>query len=170
MNALTLLVDFKGNPDASTKLLEKALKPLRPFLSKVTKEGGFRRGQLTVVISGNKPNPRSFLEEHLSRNNGERFLFLDGREKDLRCNSDTTLVPMVSVPWRAIRLAKSRGRGELYMRLMARKAREQGKLFRIWGAPNEEKVWSEMVRSNVDLLSIDDHNRFARFAGKQDVI
>lgn len=162
--SLILLVDFKGHPEKSTALLEQALGPLQPFLSRITRDGAFRRGKLTVVISGNRPSDEVLLRQHTARHNGNRFLFLDGREKDLRQSSNTLLVPMVSIPWRSMYLARAVGRGEAYMCWLARKAHGQSKLLRIWGAPNDETIWRQMVRSNVDLLSIDDHEKFARFA------
>jgi len=163
VNDLNLLVDIKGSPDEAAKLLQAALSPLRPFLSKVDRKGVFRHGRLTVIVSGCRPCPAS-----LQSSNGERFLFLDGRVKDIHANADTHLVPLVSLPWRHVRLARAVGRGESYMRRLSDKAHAQGKLVRIWGAPNHEKSWHKMVKGNIDLLSIDDHAKFARFvAGKQ---
>ena len=158
VNTLNLIVDFKGDADVSATLLQKALKPLLPFLSKVDRYGVFHPGRLTVLISGNRPNVSS-----LQASNGERFLFLDGRVKDIHGQSDTQLVPLVSLPWRKIRLARTLGRGEVYMRRMAAKAHAQGKLVRIWGCPNCPRTWQQMVTSNIDFLSIDDHAKFASF-------
>lgn len=155
---LSLLVDFKGDADQSASLLQVALTPLRPFLSKVDRHGVFHQGRLTVLISGNRPCAGS-----LQSSNGERFLFLDGRVRDVRTNADTHLVPMVSLPWRQVKLAKALGRGERYMKQLSEQAHAQGKLVRVWGAPNRECSWRQMVRGNIDLLSIDDHPKFARF-------
>jgi hypothetical protein len=160
---LTLLVDFKGDPAKSIVLLQQALQPLRPFLSRVDKKGVFHRGPVTVLISGNKPTEQQLLSGGDAAA-GDRFLFLDGRENDIHEEADTTLMPMVSIPWRAMYKHRLVGRAGEYMRTMAAKAHEQGKLLRIWGAPNEESVWRQMLQNNVDLLSIDDHPGFARFA------
>lgn len=158
VDSLNLLVDFKGHADESASLLQKSLTPLRPFLSKVDRNGIFHQGRLTVLISGNRPSVAS-----LQASNGERFLFLDGRRKDLHTASDTHLVPLVSMPWRNIRLARLLGRGEAHMRKVAAQAHAQGKLVRIWGCPNEPRIWRQMLRGNIDLLSIDDHAKFASF-------
>jgi hypothetical protein len=163
-DSLTLLVDFKGDPEKSTSLLEQALTPLLPYLSRVTKSGEFRRGQVTVLISGNRPSDELLLRRHTAKHSGNRYLFLDGRMCDISSQSDTTLVPMVSIPWRILNLARSIGQGEAYMRHLANQAHQQGKLLRVWGAPNNEQVWRQMVRGNVDLLGIDDHTKFAQFA------
>ena len=56
--------------------------------------------------------------------------------------------------------------GERYMKNMVEQAHDQGKLLRIWGAPNNERNWRTMLRSNVDYLSIDDHAKFATFASR----
>ena len=159
---LNLLVDFKGDADESASLLKVALSPLRPFLSRVDRNGVFHQGRLTVLISGNRPSLSS-----LQSPNGDRYLFLDGRIKDIHSNADTHLVPLVSLPWRHIRLARAMGRGEAYMKQLSEKAHAQGKLVRIWGAPNHEGSWHRMVRGNIDLLSIDDHAKFAQFVSSR---
>lgn len=158
-DSLTLLVDFKGDAGKCVSLLHQVLAPLQPYLSSVNKNGEFRRGKVTVLISGNRPK-----EDQLTHSSGERFLFIDGRQHDIRTRTDTTLVPLVSIPWRSLHLSRAMGRGEQHMRHLADQAHEQGKLLRIFGAPNREGLWLQMMNSNVDLLSIDDHARFSLFA------
>ena len=153
-----LLVDFKGDPDKSAELLQRAVAPLKPFLSRVDKKGQFHQGKITVLISGNRPK-----EGSLVHHNGERFLFVDGRHHDIKRNTDTTLVPLVSFPWRDLHLARALGRGEQHMMNIVRQAHDQGKRIRIWGAPNCEEAWLSMVKSNIDLVSVDDHPRYLRF-------
>lgn len=162
-DALTLLVDFKADPEKSVSLLHKALEPLRPYLSKIDKNGNLRKGKLTVVVSGNRPRAESLASRDGS---GDRFIFIDGRSRDIHSETDSMLVPMVSLPWRKLQLARLVGRGDRYMRHMSQKAHDQGKRLRIWGAPNCESLWTRIVQNNVDLLSIDDHRKFARFASK----
>lgn len=179
---LILLVDFKADPDKSASLLHEALAPLRPYLSKVDKNGKFTRGKVTILISGNRPKDESLSSRPFAervtggrRKRGTaiassadegRYMFIDGRSRDIHSNTDTSLVPMVSVSWRSMQLARFIGRGEQYMAQMVKQAHDQGKRLRIWGAPNQERAWRQMVRSKVDLLSIDDHVRFARFAAR----
>ncbi|KAL7580392.1 hypothetical protein ACA910_004417 [Epithemia clementina (nom. ined.)] len=50
------------------------------------------------------------------------------------------------------------------LRQWAAHAHAQGKILRVWGAPNQESTWREMLQGHVDLLSIDDHPKFVRFA------
>jgi hypothetical protein len=154
-----LLVDLKGNADLCVELLQRAVAPLKPFLSKIDKKGHFHQGKITILVSGNRPKDTS-LVHHPS---GERFLFLDGRQGDLKANTDTRLVPMVSLPWRDLTLSHVFGRGEHQMRNIVQRAHQQGKRIRIWGAPNREDVWLSMVKSNIDLVSVDDHHRYFQF-------
>eukprot|EP00816_Leptocylindrus_hargravesii_P012311 CAMPEP_0196807192 /NCGR_PEP_ID=MMETSP1362-20130617/7148_1 /TAXON_ID=163516 /ORGANISM="Leptocylindrus danicus, Strain CCMP1856" /LENGTH=343 /DNA_ID=CAMNT_0042180999 /DNA_START=673 /DNA_END=1704 /DNA_ORIENTATION=+ len=158
---LTLLVDLKADAASSIDLLHQALEPLRPHLTYAKKDGQIRKGKVTVLISGNRPS-----EESLINSEGERYMFIDGRAKDVERNTDSALVPMVSIPWRSMQLARMFGRGERYMKNMVEQAHDQGKLLRIWGAPNNERNWRTMLRSNVDYLSIDDHAKFATFASR----
>lgn len=162
-DALTLLVDFKADPEKSVSLLHKALNPLRPYLSKIDSNGKLRKGKLTVIVSGNRPRAESLVSRDGS---GDRYIFIDGRSHDIDSKTDSMLVPMVSLPWRKLQLARLIGRGDRYMRQMAQKAHAQGKRVRIWGAPNNESLWTQMVRNNIDLLSIDDHRKFAQFASQ----
>lgn len=158
LDNLNFLVDFKGDADQSALLLQSALAPLRSYMSRVDRKGRFHQGKLTVLITGNRPNLESLISV-----NGDRFLFLDGRLGDVYANADSSLVPLVSIPWRQLRLARALGRAESYMRYVADKAHSQGKIVRIWGVPNRERFWSTMVNGGIDLLSIDDHAKFARF-------
>ena len=66
--------------------------------------------------------------------------------------------------WNFIRLRNlfSRERDEIVKQL-TEQVHSQGKRIRIWGAPNTEKSWTMMLKSNVDWLGIDDHERFVRF-------
>ena len=160
-DALILLVDFKANAARSAALLNEAIVPLRPYLTRIDKAGNIHQGKIIVLISGNRPKPSS-----LYTRRGDRFLFLDGRIKDINSRTDTSLVPLVSVPWRRLLLAKMVGKREDRIRRMVDEAHRQGKQLRIWGAPNREGAWDEMFRNQVDLLSVDDHDRFARFAAQ----
>jgi hypothetical protein len=100
--------------------------------------------------------------------NATRYLFLDGRIGDLNTQQDSSLVPLVSFDWKMIQFRQLfRGKGDDVIQKMTDRAHAQGKRMRIWGAPNTEQSWISMLRNNVDLLSVDDHERFARFATTQ---
>jgi hypothetical protein len=163
-DAIILLVDIKEDPIESIRLLKVALTPLLPHLSKIDSIGQFAQGQITVVLSGNLPKQFEVLED-ANKEEGERFLFLDGRESDLIDNSDTRVVPMVSFSWTHFPLVdRVLGREESSLRELAAMAHQQGKLLRIWGAPNRDSTWDSMLKGNVDILSVDNHERYLRYA------
>lgn len=162
---LTLLVDLKGPPERSVALLHEAIAPLREYLTKVDRKGKLHKGKVTVLVSGNRPHAESLISNDAQ---GDRFIFIDGRSHDIHSATDTMLVPMVSLPWRKLQFARLFGRGDRYMRKMAKKAHDQGKRLRIWGAPNSEYLWSQMLENDIDILSIDDHSKFVRFASQLD--
>jgi len=179
--SLILLVDFKADPNVSARLLDTALGPLKPYLSKV-KNGRFEKGKVTVVVSGNRPKNHNLYPtepeqtEHKHKPifsspemdmNAERYLFLDGRMRDLHNQEDSSLVPLISLDWKMIQFRQLVGKGDEFMQQMSETAHSQGKRLRIWGAPNTERTWTNMLRNNVDWLSIDDHARFARFINKR---
>lgn len=229
-DSLLLLVDFKADPVVSINLLKEALSPLKPFLSKVDRDGKFIKGLVTVFISGNRPKdeylydyqddpmePSSITSsttitegrdiksssssrrrlnllassasthgaDRRQRIRGDRYLFIDGRIPDLEKNTPTSITPMISINWNTVRLSGLFGRGisngdssvttmtknggdgtENFMRQMVKIAHSQGKILRIWGAPNSQVAWKSMMRSDVDLLSIDDHDMFVDFANR----
>ncbi len=96
----------------------------------------------------------------------ERYLFMDGRVNDLYQQKSTSMYPLISLNWSTVQFYRLLGKGDEFMKECADLAHSQGKRLRIWGAPNIESIWRRMMRSNVDWLSIDDHDRFARFAMK----
>jgi hypothetical protein len=188
-HSLNLLVDFKGDANQSIELLKRSLQPLRPYLSRVDSKGIFHKGLVTVLISGNRPSSRDRLFDSVVTDTGshsnepkERYLFIDGRKSDLgpllsgdaenEHVSDGALapslwVPWVSLSWQHIRWATV-GRGQRgrhrYLSQIADQAHKNQQLVRVWGIPNDEGVWREMLRSHVDLVSVDDHARYALFA------
>ncbi len=222
-DSLILLVDFKADPNISAKLLNRAIEPLKPYLSKV-KNGKFYKGKLTVIVSGNRPKEESLfdqvdytmsydnivskallneksssfglkeVDEHVTtrpfgfanvmlrqtrhnnqpnktekpsnKANNERFLFLDGRPNDLYQQKSTSMYPLISLNWSTVQLYHLLGKGDEFMKRCADLAHSQGKRIRVWGAPNVEPVWRRIMRNNIDWLSIDDHDRFAKFASK----
>ena len=177
--SLLLLVDFKANPNVSARLLDAELEPLKPHLSKV-KNGFFYKGRVTVVVSGNRPKKGNLVSRkaHSTMSGGgipqpsrvntvkERYLFIDGRMRDLRRQEDTLLFPLISLDWKVVQLQRLAGRGEKFMTKVSSQAHKQGKRVRIWGAPNKEHFWNSMVNSNIDWLSIDDHSRFSMFVSR----
>jgi len=109
--------------------------------------------------------PSCTLDSSYERN--DRYLFIDGRIKDLHCEKSTSLlVPMISLNWGIVQIQRLLGRGDIFMKKYAELAHSQGKSLRIWGAPNTESAWRKMMRNDIDWLSIDDHARFAKFAAK----
>lgn len=165
---ILLLVDFKGNPDQSLAMLDEALRPLKPFLSRVDSRGAWRRNRLTVLISGNRPRRLT---------SKDRYLFLDGRIVHSRQDQPTTpllLEPLVSVSWQQVQLAQlrrnySKSRSLPVLKEWANRVHAQGKHFRVWGAPNQEHVWQYLIQQGVDWINIDDHGRFAKFSQSRNV-
>eukprot|EP00979_Chaetoceros_neogracilis_P000111 scaffold28_cov180-Chaetoceros_neogracile.AAC.8 len=177
--SLILLVDFKADPDLSAKLLGRALQPLLPYLSKVENRR-FQKGRVTVIISGNRPKRHCLFakveEEQMERL--QRPLFRGGssmeqepcsimREPSLLQRARRNLISdwMINRAPGGVDDATRKGDDEI-MKQMTDMAHSQGKRIRIWGAPNTEKCWTQMLKSNVDWLGIDDHERFSRFVNR----
>ena len=194
--SLILLVDFKADPNKSAKILNQVIKPLKPYLSKVKDGIFYKGSVTVLIsgnrpredslydyendINHDKTrtittNPIQRLtnifkrKENITNNNKEgkeRFLFIDGRINDVHRQEPTSLMPLISLNWSTVQLYRLLGKGDEFMKKCADLAHSQGKKLRIWGAPNTESVWKRMMRNNIDWLSIDDHERFARFASK----
>lgn len=158
-----LLVDIKENGLAAYQALHELLAGYTDVLT-VTRDGVQTAGPIQVVISGDRPV--KFMEEQPLR-----FADIDGRFNDADLQRPGELVPLVSGNW--IDLVGWGGFGEISessrQRLdsLCERAKSAGKRLRFWALPNDEAVWDVALDAGVDLISVDDPARFARFMAKQ---
>lgn len=147
-----LMVDCKTNGEKIYEVLKKQLDPYKKYFCSVDK-GIYTESAILFFLSGERPT------ESLPKENS-RFMFLDGRIKDLGKDIPVTLMPVVSDSYSNFFTWKGDGEiptEELYqMREIIQKVHKEGKLFRWWGAPDTERFKRFFIQEGVDLVGADD--------------
>lgn len=148
---LTLLIDIKSDGDDTYRALLQVLEKYKLILS------GYENGQttlrnVTIVISGHKPH-------ELIRNTGSGYVFMDDNLKNISSYTPTDLYPIASCKYS--RLLKWKGKGVISpteirrLRFYVAAAHKNGSKVRLWAAPQNKAVWSELLKCNVDLINTD---------------
>jgi len=156
---LTLLVDFKTDGPAAYSALAKLLAEYDGLFSEM-KDGKFVPRAVDVIVTGNRP-------VELIERDANRRVAVDGRQEDLDGNAPKGLIPLVSENWS--NYFKWRGQGAMpaaereQLDALVKKAHQQGRRMRFWGAPDDESVWAAQLDAGVDLLGADDLDALQRF-------
>jgi hypothetical protein len=146
-----LLIDFKTAAEPTWQALQPVLAEYADLLTEFTATNRHVRA-VTVVLSGNSPRAQVAA---LPR----RLAGIDGRLPDLEANPSPHLVPWLSENWNAH--FRWRGNGEMpaderaRLRDLVRRAHDQGREVRFWGAADVEAVWREQRDAGVDFLNTD---------------
>src|SRR5262249_5427206 len=154
-----LLIDVKSEARPTYAALDQVLARYDDLLS-VTRDGAFRAGAVTVVVSGNCDRDAITAQK-------VRRAAIDGRPPDLDADAPAHLVPWVSAGWGALFRWQGKGpmpeaeRGRL--RAFAARAHKHGRLVRFWATPEDPAVWAELLASGVDLLNTDRLAELQRF-------
>lgn len=149
---VTLMIDIKSGADGTYRKLQCMLDKYKSVISGY-EDGKFVQRQITVVLSGHKP-------EKLLKREANRLAFMD--EDLLKAQRDTisaNLYQMASCKYS--RLIKWTGKGEFppeqrerlcdYVQL----AHQYGKKVRLWSSPDNQVVWKELLNCGVDLINTD---------------
>jgi hypothetical protein len=156
---LTLMIDIKTDADKTYKVLALLLQKYRSILS------GYQNGELTmrnvsVVITGHKPY-------NMLTGEADRLAFLDEDLKQAGKDSSTNIYQVASCKYSS--MVKWKGRGTISEKDVQRleyfvfQAHKSGRKVRLWGSPDKTKVWSELLRHNVDLINTDKINTLRTF-------
>lgn len=147
-----LMIDCKTSGEEMYPLLKEQLEEYKDLFCQV-KNGKYHEGAVLLFISGDRP-----IKSIMSENT--RIAFLDGRVNDLDKNIPKTTMPVISDNYS--NYIRWRGDGEIpeaeliKMRGILKKAHDEGKLFRWWGAPDTEEFKRFFIREGVDLIGADD--------------
>jgi len=156
---LTLLIDIKSGGDETYRALLQVLEKYKPILS------GYENGQttlrnVTIVLSGHKPH-------ELIQNAGSGYIFMDDNLKKISSYTTTDLYPIASCKYS--RLLKWKGKGAIppteiqRLQYYVAAAHKNGSKVRLWAAPQNKAVWSELLKCNVDLINTDHLSNLRRF-------
>lgn len=146
---LTLMIDIKSDAEATGKVLLQLLEKYQDILT-VYENGCTTFRNVTIVLSGNKPY-------ELVRNQQKRFVFIDEDLRKAAIDSTPDLYPIASCKYS--RLLKWKGKGTIPEADLKRleyyviEAHKNGRKVRLWASPENKKVWSELLKCNVDLIN-----------------
>ena len=158
----TLLIDFKSDAGSSLNKLNDLLMPFKNHLTRL-ESGKLIQGQVTIVISGNRPT-RQIVEAT------DRLVFLDGRLGDPK-DWGNEISPVVSESWNSH--FKYRGFGnmkadeEKKLLSIVQKVHQQEKRIRFWALPDRKKGWQTAWDAGVDLINTDKLESLRKFLLEQ---
>jgi hypothetical protein len=146
-----LLVDIKSGAGATYVRLKSVLQDYAAVFFNGRPSAGIAP-PVTVVISGSRP-VEQLLQETSSH------ILLDGRPADLADKVPAGRMPIVSENCRLI--LDWDGRQEpskldhRRLRALVSQTHRQGKLLRLWGAPDHPRAWTFLLDNGVDLINTD---------------
>ena len=161
--SLTLLIDLKSDGLKTYDALHDVLTEYKDILSSV-EDGKFRRGAVSVVISGNRPKGR-IAEAAV------RYAGIDGRLSDLDSDMPRHLLPLISDNWR--NHFRWRGEGPISqaerkkLHDIVHRAHKKGRRIRFWATPDNAAVWQELYDAGVDHINTDDLAGLSTFLEEQ---
>lgn len=163
---VTLMIDIKSDGERTYQLLKPMLEQYRNMLCGY-QNGEYKAGPVRIVLSGHKP-------VQTVRNDPDRLAFID---EDLRrINRDTTIASestLAMASCKYSKLLKWKGSGIFSARERERllafidQAHQRGVKVRLWGSPDNEKVWKQLLQCGVDLINTDKLARLRNFLTKE---
>ncbi|MCB0608341.1 MAG: phosphatidylinositol-specific phospholipase C/glycerophosphodiester phosphodiesterase family protein [Lewinella sp.] len=147
-----LMIDFKTEGEATWAALDPLLAKYGDILS-VEKEGVFKRGAVTVFLSGNRPF-------NSVAGASPRYAGIDGRPGNLGQGFAAGLMPVVSDNFHKVLswTGNSEIPAEEWEKLtgLVNAAHAEGKKVRLWASPDTRLVWGTLLKAGVDLINADD--------------
>ena len=151
-NPLILLVDIKSSPNETYEVFERLLNNYKPMLSYVVNDS-IVEGAVTIILSGKRP-----VIDYLKKST-KRYVFIDGRISDLGKSISKNVMPIISINWK--KEFNWRGYNEFpldeeeHLLKLIKKVRNEGKMIRFWGSPDNIKSWKLLYLNDVDLINTD---------------
>ena len=147
-----LMIDVKSGANDTYKALKVLLDKYRPMFSHFS-HGRVVGGTVTVVLSGHKPFDMIKKEDN-------RMAFID---EDLRkTDQDTTAVDVYKMAsCKYSKLLEWKGDGPMpdnqrkTLQAYVDMAHKYGKKVRLWASPENDRVWTELLKCGVDLINTD---------------
>ncbi|MCB0667824.1 MAG: phosphatidylinositol-specific phospholipase C/glycerophosphodiester phosphodiesterase family protein [Saprospiraceae bacterium] len=156
-----LWIDIKYEGKSVIELLEKLIGPYRTMLYSPEKNP---KGKVQLIISGDRPYDL-ILEDDKS------YFFLDGRPADLGDNYSSGKMPFISQ--NIYNVCQINGEGFLenselaVLEELVDECHHEGKKIRLWATPDNERMWEQLLRAEVDLINTDNLSGLALFLKKQ---
>jgi hypothetical protein len=149
---ITLMIDIKSDANRTYAELGRLLDKYRSILSSC-ENGRLNRRRVTVVITGHIPYG-------IMKAQACRLAFID--EDLMKVNQDMQSQGVYqTASCKYSRLLNWAGEGEIPFKEKERlaayvaTAHQYGKKVRLWGSPENERVWAELLACGVDLINTD---------------
>ncbi len=157
----TLLIDLKSDWKVIYPALRAVLTNYSDTLT-TFRDGTKRTNAVMIVISGSRDR-KMFDGETV------RHAAFDGELSDLDSNPPSTFAPWISARWGGS--FSWHGDGEIppaekqKLESLVKRAHEQGRRVRFWGAPDNPGFWKTLHAAEVDLINTDDLPGLQKFLG-----
>lgn len=154
-----LLVDIKSDRQSAYSQLRELLMKYADMLT-TWDEDSINPGAITVVITSAEPRVRLVDE-------GKRYAGIDGRLVDLMSEAPSCEIPMISDRWPSH--FRWTGDGpfpadeKAWLRKIVLTSHKKKRVVRMWGTPEKEVVWEELLEAGVDLINTDELARLEEF-------
>ena len=163
-STFNLVLDIKTDADSTYEVLKKQIKPFQSMLSNLENRIE-KKNPVKILLSGNRP-VNSVVPEQ------KKQLFLDGRIQDLEKNYPANLMPIISEKYSKIFgysfFSKTPSENKIdYFREIVDEIHAQNKLFRLWNIPENEHVWTLLLKNGLDIISTDQINKLSSFLRKK---
>lgn len=143
----SLVIDNKDDAEAVLPRLQELLQRHLVLFSYPNNPLAIR-----VVVSGNRPKPDRYLDF-------PSYLFFDGRPSEIYDDETLRHVAMISDNFR--NYSRWDGTGTLpdadrdKLKRIIRRAHDEGKPIRFWGAPDTPNAWKQLRKLGVDIINTD---------------
>lgn len=154
-----LLVDLKSERQATYEALRTVLEKYKSMLT-TWDDNCVQHGAVTIVLTSAKPYAKLISK-------GMRYTSRDGRLTDQYSSIRSCKMPLISDRWGAH--FSWNGKGPFpdaereKLKSIAINCHSHGRLLRMWGTPENEALWQELLNAGVDLINTDDLSRLKIF-------
>jgi glycerophosphoryl diester phosphodiesterase len=158
-----LVLDIKTDAEATYEILKKQIEPFHSMLFNLENRIG-KKNPIKILLSGNRP-----VNSVLSKQ--KKSMCLDGRMQDLKKNYSSNLMPIISENYSKIFgytfFSKIPAEKKMdHFRKIANEIHAQNKLFRLWNIPENEHVWTLLLKNGLDIISTDRIEKLSSFLGE----
>jgi hypothetical protein len=159
---LTLMIEFKHAPEKLYVFLKDILKEFEDILT-IPFGKNKRTGPVRIILMRG-PSIDMLLEEETP------YFAIDGSASHLSSGIDPDLIPRISLNYNNYFTWRGEGNmpvheKELLEEMVAR-AKEKKRQIRFWAMPENEDIWKTFIDAGVDVINVDDLERYARFERK----
>jgi len=157
--ACYLMIDIKTDAEKTYGLIREQLRPYKSWIGQ--DDNPVKKNKIIIFLSGNRPVQMVIMDP-------QRLVSLDGRPEDLGKGFDAKIMPVISQnyyfysKWKGEGEVEGEGEGEMPLseqeniRILAEKVHQEGKKLRLWGHPDNLKVWETLQYLGVDMINSDD--------------